>query len=151
MADEHERPRPVEKAESWLDEHTQGPDGQPKFLEDVEGTPDAGELRRQQQREMRHVGLGTEAQFHGAVFGTVAGGAIGAVLLLAVGWFVLSSLDTALRIGLPLIMGAAAGAAAGFVYWGGRTPELENETTTADGEPGIGTTPRSRGLDDRGR
>lgn len=152
MAEEHEaKPGPAQRAEEWVDEHTTPEGNRPKGLEDVEGTPTPAELRRQQQREMEHVGLGTSSQFKGATFGTVAGGVIGAVVIGIIGWLVLSDLDTGLRIGLPLIVGAAAGAAAGFVYWGGRTPELENETMTASGEPQIGSTPRDPGTDERGR
>lgn len=152
MAEEHKtKPRATRRAEDWVDEHTTPEGNRPKGLEDVEGTPDASELRRQQQREMEHVGLGTPSQFKGAAFGTAAGGLIGAIVIGIIGWLVLSDLDTGLRIGIPLIVGAAAGSAAGFVYWGGRTPELENETMTASGEPQIGSTARDPGTDDRGR
>ncbi len=152
MAEEQAaKPEPARRAEEWLDEHTRPEGNRPKGLEDVEGAPGPAELRRQQQHEMAHVGLGTPSQFKGAVFGTVTGAVLGAVLIGIVGWFVLSGLDTGLRIAIPLIVGAAAGSAAGFVYWGGRTPELENETMTAGGEAQIGSTPRDPGTDERGR
>lgn len=152
MAEEHAAgPEPVRRAEEWLDKHTRPSGNRPKGLEDVEGTPSPTELRRQQQREMEHVGLGTSSQFQGAVLGTIVGAVVGAVIVGVVGWFVLSGLDTGMRIVIPLIVGAAAGAAAGFVYWGGRAPELENETMTASGEPQIGSTPRDPHTDERGR
>ena len=151
MSSSHDAPEPVRRAEDWVDERTEPAGGRPKGLEDVAGTPRVDDLRRQQHREMRATGLGTEAQLHGAVAGTLIGGAVGAALGLLIGWFALSSLDVAPRILLSLILGAAAGAAAGFVYLGGRTPELENETTTTQGEPQIGSSPRDPGTDDRGR
>src|SRR3546814_8547517 len=89
---------------------------------------------------MRHVGLGTESQFKGAVFGTVVGGVIGALVGLAIGWFLLSDLDTSVRVILPMVLGAAAGAGGQFVYWGSRTPELENETSPTSGAPPAGST-----------
>lgn len=148
---EHEAPEPLRRVEGWIDEQTEPEGGRPKGLEDVEGPPTVDELRRQQHREIRHTGLGTEAQFHGAMAGTLIGGLVGAGLGLLIGWFVLSSLDTAPRVILSLVLGAAAGAAAMFVYLGGRTPELENETTTTTGEPQIGSSPRDPGTDSRGR
>jgi len=148
---DHDAPEPVERGERWVDEHTEPARGKPKGLEDVAGRPDVDDLRRQQHREMRNTGLGTEGQFRGAAAGTLIGGVAGAVLGMLVGWLALSSIDGALRILLPVIVGAAAGAAAGFVYLGGRTPELENETTTAGGHPQIGTSPRDPGTDERGR
>lgn len=153
---EHDAPQgtarqPLRKVEGWIDARTEPGGGRPKGLEDVEGTPTVDDLRRQQHREMRHTGLGTEAQSHGAIAGTLIGGLVGGALGLLVGWFVLSSLDTAPRIVLSLVLGAAAGAAAMFVYLGGRTPELENETTTTTGEPQIGSSPRDPGTDSRGR
>src|SRR3546814_12047675 len=92
---------------------------------------------------MRHVGLGTETQFKGAVFGTGVGGVIGALVGLVIGWFLLSDLDTGVRVILPMVLGAAAGAGGQFVYWGSRTPELENETSTTSGAPQAGPSPRS--------
>lgn len=148
---DHDEPEPVERAERWVDERTQPAGGRPKGLEDVEGTPSVDDLRKQQHREMRRTGLGTEAQTHGAMTGTVIGGAVGAILGLLIGWFALSSLATTPRIVLPLILGAVAGAVVGFVYLGGRAPELENETMTAGGEPQIGSSPRDPNQDDRGR
>src|SRR3546814_16500985 len=76
---------------------------------------------------MRHVGLGTESQFKGAVFGTVVGGVIGALVGLAIGWFLLSDLDTSVRVILLMVLGAPAGAGGQFASWGGRTPELRSE------------------------
>lgn len=148
---EHDAPEPAERTRRWVDEHTEPASGEPKGLEDVAGTPDVDDLRRQQHREMRSTGLGTEGQFRGAATGTLIGGVGGALLGVLVGWIALSGIDGALRVVLPLIVGAAAGAAAGFVYLGGRTPELENETTTASGRPQIGSSPRDPGTDERGR
>ena len=80
---------------------------------------------------------------------TAGAGVLGAVIGAVVALVLIES-STSARV-LVIVVGAMAGSAAGFVYWGGRTPELENETMTASGEPGIGTTPRNPDLDDRGR
>lgn len=140
---------PVERAEDWLDDHTQPEGDRPQGLEEVDGRPDVADLRRQQQDEMTRTGLGSPAQFKGAVLGWVVGAIVGAVIFLVIGLVFFDSGSPA-RFVLP-ILGACAGAAAFFVYWGGRNPELENETMTAQGEPGIGTTPRDPSTDERGR
>lgn len=150
MAEHRNKPEQVERVEHWVDETVTPPDDGPKDL-DADHTPDEIDLRRQQQAEIRKTGLGTQGQFHGAVAGTVIGGVIGALLGLLVGWFILDGLSTFGRVGLPLLLGAAAGSIIGFVYLGGRMPELENETMTAYGEPQIGSTPRDPGTDERGR
>lgn len=139
---------PVDRAEGWLDEHTMPEGDDPKGLEGV-SHPDAADLRRQQQDEMTKVGLGSPAQFKGAAGGWIVGALVGAALFFLVALVVFDS-DSPGRYILP-ITGACAGSAAFFVYWGGRTPELENETMTAEGEPGIGTTPRDPDTDARGR
>src|SRR3546814_6394367 len=82
---------------------------------------------------------------------SVGGGVIGALVGLAIGWFLLSDLDTSVRVILPMVLGAAAGAGGQFVYWGSRTPELENETSTTSGAPQAGSSPRDPRYDDRGR
>jgi len=148
MADDGQS-EPVARAEDWLDEQTMPRGDRPKGLEDAGPVPTAAELRRQQQEEMTSTGLGTEGQTRGAVFGVVGGAVVGAVIGAVVA-LVFIEASTAARV-LVIVIGALAGSAAGFVYWGGRTPELENETMTATGEPGIGTTPRNPDLDDRGR
>lgn len=138
---------PVDRAEDWLDDHTQPEGDRPQGL-DADGPPDVADLRRQQQDEMTRTGLGSPAQFKGAAAGWIVGAVLGALIAFAVSFAVVDS--TAGRVILTVV-GACAGSAAFFVYWGGRNPELENETMTADGRPGIGTTPRDPGTDDRGR
>jgi hypothetical protein len=140
---------PVDRAEDWLDDHTQPEGDRPQGLEEVDGAPSADDLRQQQQDEMTRTGLGSPAQFKGASLGWIVGAVIGAALALVIGLAFFDG-DSPARFVLPIV-GACAGAAAFFVYWGGRTPELENETMTAQGRPGIGTTPRDPGTDDRGR
>ncbi len=143
-----DRPEPAEKAESWLDERTQPDGNRPKGLEDrPDPTPE--DLRLQQQREMQRAMFGTEGQTHGAVLGSLGGALVGLLIGLAVGFLVFDAGSPA-RWVAPLLA-TLAGSTAGFVYFGGRTPELENETMTAAGEPGIGTTPRDPGTDERGR
>ena len=150
MAEHRSKPEPLERVEHWVDETVTPPGDGPKDL-DTSQTPHETDLRRQQQAEIRKTGLGTQGQFHGAVAGTVIGAVVGALVGLLVGWFILEGLTTLGRVGLPLLLGAAAGAAIGFVYLGGRMPELENETMTAHGEPQIGSTARDPGTDERGR
>ena len=112
---------------------------QPKPVEDVDDPPSVAELRQEQRREIEHVGFGTEGQTHGAVFGALGGAVIGAILGLVVAlvWF---DADSATRVLAP-VMAALAGSVAGFVYWGSRTPDLEDETQTATGAPSSGSTP----------
>src|SRR3546814_18299588 len=81
---------PIDRAEEWVDEKTQRADGRAKGLEDVAGTPNVDDLRRQQHRAMRHDGPGTDSQFKGAVFGTVAGGVIEGLVAPALALFTLS-------------------------------------------------------------
>jgi hypothetical protein len=139
---------PVDRAEDWLDDRTMPAGNRPRGLEDV-SQPDAADLRRQQQDEMTKVGLGSPAQSKGAMGGWLIGALLGAAVFFLVALVAFDS-DSPARLILP-ITGACAGSAAFFVYWGGRTPELENETMTADGRPGIGTTPRDPHTDARGR
>jgi hypothetical protein len=146
---ESEPSSPVDKAEDWLDEKTQPPGDRPKGLEDAHDTPTVSELRREQRREISHAMFGTEGQTHGAVFGGLAGAAVGAVLGVVVGLLVFDSGSPA-RIVVPAVVAVFA-SLVGFVYWGGRTPELENETMSTAGVPESGTTPRDPGTDDRGR
>ncbi len=148
MADA-DRPEPVQKAEAWLDNKTMPDGNRPKGLEDVSGEPTVEELRREQRREMENVTLGTEGQTRGAFFGSLAFGAVGLVLGVVVGLLLFDG-DSPGRIVVPVMATLFAGVM-GFVYWGGRTPELENETMSTTGEPGISSTPRSPNTDDRGR
>src|SRR3546814_15795098 len=112
---------PIDRAEEWVDEKTQRADGRAKGLEDVEGTPTVDDLRRQQHREMRHVGLGTESPFKGAVFGTAVGRVIGALVGHVIGWLLLSDLATGVRVILPMVLGPAAGSGRQFRPRGRRT------------------------------
>jgi hypothetical protein len=138
---------PVDQAEDWLDDQTQTEGNRPKGLEDASHDPSVAELRREQRREIEHVNLGTEGQTHGAVFGSMAGVVLGALLGLAVG---LVLFEGSGQVIAP-VMGGLFGSVVGLVYWGGRAPELENETMTTTGLPESGTTPRDPGTDDRGR
>lgn len=146
---EAERSSPVEQAEDWLDEQTQPPGDRPKGLEDAHDPPTVSELRREQRREISHAMFGTAGQTHGAVFGGLAGAVLGAVIGVVVG-FALFDGGSPARVVVPVVVAVFA-SLVGFVYWGGRTPELENETMTTAGMPESGTTPRDPGTDDRGR
>jgi hypothetical protein len=92
----------------------------------------------------------TRSQWRGAVLGGLAGGIIGALLLLPIAFTGL--LDAVpLRVLVVAIIGGIAGATAGAVYWGGRMPEMRGETTDADGRPSVGTSLRDPDTDERGR
>jgi hypothetical protein len=141
---------PVERAERWIDEQTRTEGDRPKGLEDASAVPTVAELRREQRREAAHTSyVHTQGQMHGALVGGLVFGAIGAVVGILGAVLVWDS-GSAARIVLPIVVTVFA-AWIGIVYWGGRTPELENETMSVTGEPEDGTTPRSPGNDDRGR
>jgi len=144
-----DKPKPVEKAEAWLDDKTMPEGNRPKGLEDTEGAPSVDELRREQRREIENVTFGTEGQTRGAFFGALAFAAVGLIIGVLVG-LVLFDGDSPGRFVVPVVVTLFAGVM-GFVYWGGRTPELENETMSASGEPGSSSTPRDPRTDDRGR
>jgi hypothetical protein len=147
-----EHPDIVQRAEKALDEHTAPPSGERKYA----GGRDRGELRAEQQDEAAQSWVGpgmpvmTDAQAKGFAFGTLVGGAIGAVLFLPLAlipWF-----DPVIaRIVVVAVAGALAGGTAGALYMGGREPELEGETLDADGRGSVGTTLRDSHTDTRGR
>ena len=90
----------------------------------------------------------TSGQWHGLWVGVLIGGAIGAVLGGLLGLIPFADLDVGLRVLITALAGAIAGGTAGAVYFGGRVPELEGETTDADGSPSIGSSPRDPGATD---
>jgi hypothetical protein len=103
--------------------------------------PSVGELRREQREEMEHVTyVHTPGQVHGALLGAIVGAVIGLVLGLAVGFLAFDA-DSPARFVVPVVATVFA-AWAGLVYWGGRAPEVEGETTTIYGEPEDGTSER---------
>jgi hypothetical protein len=141
---------PLERAEEWLDETTTPAGNRPKGLEDAHAEPTVEELRREQRREAAGATLAhTEGHLHGALGGALVFGAIGLLLGLIVG-FTFFDADSPARFVMPAVITVFA-AWIGVVYWGGRTPELENETMSTSGEPQDGTTPRDPSTDARGR
>jgi hypothetical protein len=87
-------------------------------------------LVRQQQQE-------TPAQARGAVRWAGAGAVSGAVIVGALGVFMtLGSFSRPASIGLFAVVGALAGSSAGFVYGGGRQPEVGGELH----DPSVDTT-----------
>ena len=144
------RPDAVDRAEGWLDEQTTPSGDRPRGLEDAHDDPTAEELRREQRREASEAALvHTHGQLHGAALGGIAFGAVGLVLGLIVGFLAFDG-DSSARVVVPIVVTAFA-AWIGVVYWGGRTPELENETMGATGEPQSGTSVRDPHTDHRGR
>lgn len=148
--------RIVGRAEEELDRHTDPP--YPGGRRVVPREPgDARETLREEQVAETAEPLAssgpphmTHGQWRGMLFGGLAGGIIGALLFLPVALvpFMASAMA---RVLVVVIVGWLAGATAGAVYWGGRTPELEGEAVDVNGRPSIGTAPRSRGTDERGR
>lgn len=144
-------PRVVDRAERLLDDHTE-PDHPRKYA--TTDAPATGEaLVREQRAETADMGvLGTNAQSKGLVFGALVGGTLGALLFLPLGFISWGdSVSSLLRFVTMAAIGALAGASVGAVYWGGRLPELEGETVSADNTPGGGTSMRDPRTDDRGR
>jgi hypothetical protein len=150
------KPHVVGAVEHEIDSHTApSRPGDRKYAPRDSGD-DIETLRDEQEDEVAH-GPGSGGAFHmttgqwrGMVLGGAAGAVIGALLLLPLA--LIPFLDpAAARVGLVLLCGAMAGAAAGGVYWGGRAPELEGETMDTDGHPSDGTTLRDAHTDDRGR
>jgi hypothetical protein len=103
--------------------------------------PTVTELRREQRDEAKGVTYGqTRAQVHGALLGGLVFGAIGLVIGVLIGLVAFDAGSPA-RFVVPAVITAFA-AWAGIVYWGGRAPEVEDETTTIYGDPEDGTSPR---------
>jgi hypothetical protein len=140
----------LDAADETVDEHTPGRDREPKGLEDAGTVPTVDELRREQRREAAGVTYAhTEGQMHGLIGGGLVFGAIGLVLGALIG-FLLFDWDSPTPY-VVAVMVTVFSAWVGVVFWGGRTPELENETLNIYGEPEDGTTLRDPGTDDRGR
>jgi hypothetical protein len=152
-----DRPGVHERVEGWVDENTETDSGQPKYLEGSDRQPTVDELRSQQQEEMAQswtgpgFGVTTDAQWKGFLVGSLVGGLVGAVLLLPLAFISWGDLELGWRLLIAAVIGALAGGTVGALYLGGRLPELENETMDADGRPQIGSTPRDRRNDERGR
>ena len=118
---------------------------------------DAAELSAAPRTEADHVHavpaapLVTNAQWHGLWFGALVGGALGVVVFGLLGLIPFADIDVGWRVLTTAIVGALAGGTAGAVYFGGRAPEVEQETTDAGGIPSIGSSPRDPGNDASGR
>lgn len=148
--------RVIDRAEAELDRHTEPPHpGDRKHVE-KDGEGDVETLREEQAEEsaepLTKAGppIMTSGQWQGMVLGGLAGGAIGLLVLLPVALIPFIE-SVGLRILTVAVVGWFAGATAGAVYWGGRTPELEGEMVDVDGRPSIGTSPRNHHTDRRGR
>jgi hypothetical protein len=103
--------------------------------------PSVGELRREQRDEIEHARyVHTRGQVHGALLGGLIGVAAGLVIGLVIGFLAFDA-DSAGRFVAPAVTTVFAGWA-GIVYWGGRGPEVEGETTTIYGAPEDGSSER---------
>jgi hypothetical protein len=143
------KPSAVKKIESAMDQ---------RVHPDTEAGPvGLGELYRRQREEGAEKTWGgvvpmTAGQGKGAIFGIVVGAVIGAALFWPFGFISWGTdVSLGLRILTAAIIGAIAGSTAGVLYFGGRVPELDGETLSADGLPGTGTSPADPRTDERGR
>jgi hypothetical protein len=150
------KPRLVDQVEHEIDAHTAPPrPGDRKYASRASGD-DPQALRAEQEDEVAHgpVESGgpflSTGQWQGLLVGGLIGAVVGAVLLLPLALVPFME-PAGARVALVCVAGALAGAAAGGVYMGGRTPELEGETVDADGRPSSGTTLRDTQTDERGR
>jgi hypothetical protein len=150
-----DKPRIVRRAEDKLDELTE-PEHERKYASGP-GPAQGDDLVREQTLELEQswaapgLPVMTDSMFKGLLFGSIVGGAIGILVFLPVAFIPFGGLAVGWRILVVAIVGALAGGTAGAIYFGGRLPELEGETAEADGRPGVGTTPRDPGTDERGR
>jgi hypothetical protein len=150
------RPKWLDEAEHAVDERTEPEPGDRKYAAGRDAhTLERGRLRREQQDEIAESWFGTgfltDAQFKGAVLGSLAGAAIGALLFLPLGLIDWGVLSVGWRLLIAGLCGALAGGTALAVYLGGREPELEGEVVDVDGRPSSSTTLRDPGSDARGR
>jgi hypothetical protein len=151
MANPRER---VEAATDHLTEHEHAR----KHARHDDIRQDVHEAVREQREEINGSwaapGMGpmTDGQWKGFLVGALGGGLIGLLLLLPfglLGWG--GEVPLWGRLLIAAIAGALAGGTVGVVYLGGRVPELEGETVDAAGRPDIGSSPRDRSTDARGR
>jgi hypothetical protein len=91
------------------------------------------------------VGVMTGSQARGAVKWSVIGGVVGGVIGLLIGLIPIADLAIGARIGILVIVGILAGSAAGFVYGGGRQPELEGKVRDSSHELAVEVTAADRG------
>ncbi|MDD9371851.1 MAG: hypothetical protein PV358_17155 [Acidimicrobiales bacterium] len=150
------RPTWISRHEEVIDEHTAPDPGDRKYATGPEAhTTDPDALRHEQQEEIAQswfgVGFLTDAQLKGGVVGTVAGGLVGALLFLPLGFIGWGGLALGWRMAVAALCGALAGSTALAIYMGGREPELEGETLDVDQRPSDGTTLRDPHSDERGR
>jgi hypothetical protein len=108
-------------------------------------------LVRQQRQDIEGAGqmpvdLVSPAQAKGALRWGLSGLVAGAVVIGAIGLFMnLGDFSRAASIGLFALVGAFAGASAGFVYGGGRQPELDGEMHDPAADTTVGVSPSDVG------
>lgn len=162
MSAERSSESTTDRAERWVDEHTGAEPGSapaPAYRDADAPVTDAREARIEQEREAAS-GFATalptalpmtRGQSQGLLVGGLVGGIVGAVLLAPLGLVDWVELSTGVRIAMFALAGFLGGATAGAVYAGGRVPELEGESTDADGTPSAGSTLADGATDEHGR
>jgi hypothetical protein len=104
--------------------------------------PSVEELRAEQREEASRTSyVHTPGQVHGALLGGLAFGLVGLVVGVLIGLFAFDA-DSPARVVVPIVVTVFA-AWVGVVFWGGRGPEIERETTTIYGEPQDGSSDRA--------
>ncbi len=139
------RQRQVRQVERAIDDLAQPDDRDP--------VPERGHSVADRMERHHHEATHVGGQTKGGLAGALVGGVIGALLLSPFGLIGWGDADVALglRILTCAIIGAIAGGTVGLVYWGGRLPELDGSTLSADGEPQSSTSPADPKMDERGR
>ena len=108
---------------------------------DARHEPSVEELREEQRDEAKGTAyVHTRGQVHGALLGGLVFGVVGLLVGLAIGLIAFDA-GSAARVVVPAVV-TVFSAWAGIVYWGGRGPEVEHETTTIYGEPQDGSSDR---------
>lgn len=72
----------------------------------------------------------------GLLGGIVIGGVIGAIVLSPLALFTMGDLSWIARLAIVMVIGAVAGSAAGAVFFGGATAEIEDDEP-ATGDPSV--------------
>lgn len=146
----------IDHAEDRLDAAAQ-PEHPRRYARSDQPETDPQALATETRREVNGVvgapGLPfmSRPMWNGFVGGSLAGGAIGAIVLLPLAFIPMDDVAIWLRILVVALIGAVAGGTVGALYWGGRAPELSGESLDADNSPSAGSSLADGSTDARGR